>query len=43
MFEINTPFGTMARQNEKLARHLVRWHAKFKNCHAGGTLARQVE
>ena len=32
--KICTPFGTLARQVEKLARHLACWHAILKHWHA---------
>ena len=44
------PFGSLARQVEKLARNLARWHPKLKYWHAIwqvamfiGTLARKNE
>ena len=37
VWKLSTPSGTLARQNEKLARHLVRWYTKLNSWHAFGT------
>ena len=39
-WKIGTLFDTLARQVEKLARLMQRWHPQLKNWHAFGTLAR---